>query len=344
MENLVFFLIGRGRVMLDGKNILITGGTGTLGNAFVSYILENYNPEKIIVFSRDEYKQFLMKEKFIRHGKKLRFFVGDVRDYGRLRRAFNGVDYVIHAAALKQVPACEYNPIEAVKTNITGAENIINAAIDAGVKKVVALSTDKAVNPVNLYGATKLVSDKLIINGNAYSGVGKPVFSVVRYGNVAGSRGSVIPYFRKLISEGAEELPITDFRMTRFWIYIEEGVKLIIRAIEKSRGGEIFVSEIPAFKIVDLARAVDDKIKLKEIGIRPGEKLHEVLISTGEARTTWKYDGYYVVYPEFSWHEGQVFDKKDGKKVEENFCYSSDMVRHLSVDELREYLDKLVVE
>jgi UDP-N-acetylglucosamine 4,6-dehydratase (inverting) len=261
---------------VDGKVILITGGTGSFGKRFARKILEDFNPKKVIIYSRDEYKQYWMQQEFKKHLPKLRFFIGDVRDRNRLYRAFDGVDIVIHTAALKHVPLMEYNPIEAVKTNIHGAENVIDAAIDRGVEKVIALSTDKAVNPVNLYGATKLVSDKLFISANSYTGGKKTSFSVVRYGNVAGSRGSVIPLFMRLVKEGKKELPITDVRMTRFWITLDEGIDLVLKAIEESRGGEIFVAKIPSFKIVDLAKAICPDCKLKVIGIRPGEKLHEV--------------------------------------------------------------------
>nr|MCR5476435.1 UDP-N-acetylglucosamine 4,6-dehydratase (inverting) [Lachnospiraceae bacterium] len=261
--------------MLNDKVILITGGTGSFGHHFVDYVLAHYNPRKIIIYSRDEFKQFNMANEYKEHAKILRFFIGDVRDEARLRMAMNGVDYVIHAAALKQVPACEYNPNEAIKTNINGAMNVISAALENGVKKVVALSTDKAVNPINLYGGTKLVSDKLFCAANSYSTEGGPAFSVVRYGNVAGSRGSVIPFFQNLIDQGETELPITDFRMTRFWISLEQGVELVIKALEESLGGETFISKIPSFRITDLAEAMLPGCKPKEIGIREGEKLHE---------------------------------------------------------------------
>ena len=270
--------------MLNNKTILITGGTGSFGNAFTNYILEHYNPKKIIIYSRDEYKQFVMANKFKKYKDTLRFFIGDVRDKDRLYRAFDGVDYVIHAAALKQVPACEYNPIEAIKTNINGAMNIIDAALDCGVKKVVALSTDKAVNPINLYGGTKLVSDKLFVSANAYAGKNDISFSVVRYGNVAGSRGSVIPFFRNIVKNGGTELPITDYRMTRFWISLEQGVQLVIKALEEAKGGETFISKIPSFKITDLAQAILPGCAMPEVGIREGEKLHEVMVTREDSR------------------------------------------------------------
>lgn len=242
--------------MLKDKTILITGGTGSFGKCFTKYVLTHYEPKKIIIYSRDEFKQWMMANEFKEYEEKLRFFIGDVRDLERLKRACEGVDYVIHAAALKQVPACEYNPNEAIKTNIHGAMNVIDAALDTGVRKVVALSTDKAVNPVNLYGGTKLVSDKLFVAANAYVGTKDINFSIVRYGNVAGSRGSVIPFFHKLIQEGAKELPITDLRMTRFWISLTQGVELVIKALAEANGGETFISKIPSFKITDLAEAI----------------------------------------------------------------------------------------
>ena len=253
--------------MLDNKTILITGGTGSFGKCFTKYVLTHYNPKKIIIYSRDEFKQFIMQGEFREYADKLRFFIGDVRDKERLTRAFEGVDYVIHAAALKQVPACEYNPNEAIKTNIHGAQNVIDAALDTNVKKVVALSTDKAVNPVNLYGGTKLVSDKLFIEANAYAGNKDINFSIVRYGNVAGSRGSVIPKFYDMIKKGCTELTITDYRMTRFWISLTQGVELVIKALEEATGGETFISKIPSFKISDLAEAMLPGCMTKEIGI-----------------------------------------------------------------------------
>nr|WP_278245844.1 UDP-N-acetylglucosamine 4,6-dehydratase (inverting) [Clostridium botulinum] len=257
--------------MFNNKTILVTGGTGSFGNKFIEMLLNEFNPKKVIIYSRDEFKQDLMKKEFaLKHGEKvgkLRFFIGDVRDKERLYRAFNGVDYVVHAAAMKQVPACEYNPFEAIKTNIHGAQNIIDAALDRGVKKVVALSTDKAVNPINLYGGTKLVSDKLFIAANAYSGENGTVFSVVRYGNVAGSRGSVIPFFKSLIENNTKELPITDFRMTRFWITLEQGVELVFKALEESKGGETYISKIPSFKVTDLAKAMLESCKFINVKI-----------------------------------------------------------------------------
>ena len=330
--------------MLNNQTILITGGTGSFGRKFTKKILEAYNPKKIIIYSRDEYKQYLMQEEFKAYLEKIRFFIGDVRDRSRLYRAFDGVDVVIHAAALKHVPAMEYNPIEAVKTNIHGAENIIHAAIDKNVKKVIALSTDKAVHPVNLYGATKLVSDKLFVSGNAYVGNRETIFSVVRYGNVAGSRGSIIPFFLKLKKDGKKEFPITDFRMTRFWITLDEGVELVFKAIKEAEGGEIYVAKIPSFKIIDLAKAICPECKLKEVGIREGEKLNEVMITEEDARTTYEYDNYYIIFPQFEWKAISRKNKLRGQKVEEGFRYSSDKnEKWLTIEELKYLLKKIDV-
>lgn len=327
--------------MLNGKKILITGGTGSFGKKFTKRILNEYNPKKIIIYSRDEYKQFLMQRQFIDHAKKLRFFIGDVRDEKRLYRAFDGVDIVIHAAALKQVPAAEYNPIEAVKTNIHGAENIINAAIDKKVHKVIALSTDKAVNPVNLYGATKLVSDKLFVAGNAYVGEKDTLFSVVRYGNVSGSRGSVIPFFKSLIDQNKKFIPITDSRMTRFWITLDEAVDLVIKVIEEAKGGELYVKKCPSFKITDLAKALNENCDFEDVGIRPGEKLHEVMVTEEDSRTTYEYDDHYIIYPNFDWWK-DINNKQGGKKVKDRFRYSSDNNKDwLSVEKIRELLHKI---
>lgn len=308
--------------MLNNKSILVTGGTGSFGHHFVDYVLEHYKPKKIIVYSRDEYKQFIMGNEYKEHCDVMRYFIGDIRDEARLCMAMKDVDYVIHAAALKQVPACEYNPNEAIKTNINGAMNVINAALTANVKKVVTLSTDKAVNPINLYGGTKLVSDKLICAANAYSGKGGTRFSVVRYGNVAGSRGSVIPFFQHIIDNNGKELPITDYRMTRFWISLEEGVKLVIKALEESRGGETFISKISSFKITDLAQAMLPGCMMPEVGIREGEKLHEIMVTREDSMHTYEYEKHFIVYPNYNW-----WGTKDiipgGKKVEPEFEYSS---------------------
>jgi UDP-N-acetylglucosamine 4,6-dehydratase (inverting) len=265
-----------------------------------------------------------MRKKFLEFDQKMRFFIGDVRDKDRLYRAFEGVDIVIHTAALKHIDIAEYNPIEAINTNINGAKNVIDAALDRGVKKVVALSTDKAVNPVNLYGATKLVSDKLFVSANAYAGNKNITFSVVRYGNVSGSRGSVIPFFKSLIDNGKKTLPITDFRMTRFWITLDQGVDLVFRAIKEAKGGEIYVSKIPSYRITDLALAMLPGGKLKEIGIRSGEKLHEVMITKEDSMTTYDYGDHYIIYPNFDWWETAKHFQKGGEKVIEDFLYSSD--------------------
>ena len=332
--------------MFNDKTILITGGTGSFGKKFTERILTEYNPKKVVIYSRDEFKQDVMAKefrlKYPESSKKLRFFIGDVRDKERLYRAFKNVDYVIHAAAMKQVPACEYNPFEAIKTNIHGAQNIVDAAIDCNVKKVVALSTDKAVNPINLYGGTKLVSDKLFIAGNAYSGVDGTIFSVVRYGNVAGSRGSVIPFFKSLLEKGVNTLPITDYRMTRFWITLEQGVDLVFKALQESRGGETYISKIPSFKIIDLAKAMNPNGDMKEVGIREGEKLHEVMVTKDDSRMTYEYDKHYIIYPNFDWWNSQNYMTPGGKLVEEGFEYSSDSNNSwLNIDELRNEIEKI---
>lgn len=324
--------------MLNGKTILITGGTGSFGHHFVDYALAHYQPKKLIIYSRDEFKQFNMSNAYREYDDILRFFIGDVRDEARLRRALNGVDYVIHAAALKQVPACEYNPIEAVKTNVNGAMNVINACLDTGVRRVVALSTDKAVSPINLYGSTKMVSDKLFAAANAYSGTEGVRFAIVRYGNVAGSRGSVIPFFQELAARGETELPITDFRMTRFWISLERGVELVIKALENSQGGETFVSKIPSFRVTDLAQAILPGCRMKEVGIREGEKLHEVMVPAEDAVRTWEYDDHYVIYPHYNWWSPNR-TIPGGRPVEPGFVYSSDSNREwLSVEDMRRLL------
>ncbi len=329
--------------MLNNKSILITGGTGSFGHQFVSYVLEHYDPKKIIIYSRDEFKQFNMQNEYNNHPKKncLRFFIGDVRDKERLYRACEGVDYIVHAAALKQVPACEYNPMEAVKTNIHGAMNVVDAALDCGVKRVVALSTDKAVNPINLYGGTKLVSDKLFIAANAYAGEKDVNFSVVRYGNVAGSRGSVIPFFKNIVANGGTELPITDYRMTRFWISLEQGVELVIKALSEAKGGETFISKIPSFKVTDLAQAILLGCEMPEVGIREGEKLHEVMVTREDSMLTYEYDKHYIIYPHFDWWDKSKI-VEGGKKVETGFEYSSGNNNWwLSVDELQERLKEI---
>lgn len=328
--------------MLNNKTILITGGTGSFGNKFTNSLFKKYKPKKVIILSRDEFKQHQMAKLFPEDKYPIRYFLGDIRDKDRLYRAFEGVDYVIHAAALKQVPALEYNPTEAVKTNVIGADNIVAAAIDAGVKKVITLSTDKAVNPINLYGATKLVAEKIFIAANAYAG-GQVKFSVVRYGNVVGSRGSVIPFFLDFKKQGINVYPITDERMTRFWITLEEGIELVIRALENSIGGEIFVPKIPSMKIMDLVRAIDSKAKAKIIGIRPGEKIHETLISEDEARKTKNFNGAYVIKPEFFNSDiiHDVYEKYSS--VPDDFIYRSDKNSEwLTVVQLQQIIANLI--
>lgn len=314
------------------QTILLTGGTGSFGKHFCKLMLAKYNPKVIRIYSRDELKQHDMAIEF-KHDPRLRFFIGDVRDGDRLRRAMNGVDFVVHAAALKQVPACEYNPFEAVKTNVHGAKNVIDAAIDTGVKKVIALSTDKAVNPVNLYGATKLCSDKLFTQGNAYAGENGTRFACVRYGNVIGSRGSVIPVFLKQKESG--RITVTDPRMTRFWITLDQAVELVLKGFKYMEGGEIFIPKIPSMRIMDLAQAIAPECAVDEIGIRPGEKLHEALTGEDEGRTAVSYKGMYVVLPNFSWWDRQNY--VEAEPVPANFVYTSDGNQEwMSVEELRE--------
>ncbi|GIP36212.1 UDP-N-acetylglucosamine 4,6-dehydratase (inverting) [Paenibacillus sp. J2TS4] len=318
-------------MILLGKTVLITGGTGSFGRTFIRNVL-SCGIKKAIVFSRDELKQFEMMQEF--NDPRVRFFIGDVRDKDRLRQAFDGVDIVIHAAALKQVGSCEYNPFEAVKTNIMGAQNVIEAAIDRNVSRVIALSTDKAASPVNLYGATKLASDKLFVAGNSYTGGKETRFAVVRYGNVVGSRGSVIPHFLKMKPTGI--LPITDERMTRFWITLEQGTQFVLDCLPRMRGGEIFVPKIPSVRIVDLAEAIAPECQLNFIGIRPGEKLHEAMITEDDSRRTVEFDSYYVIQPEFPWwqHEGE--QEAEGSPLPESFSYMSNTNNDwLSVDEIR---------
>jgi len=320
--------------IFDNKTILITGGTGSFGKKFTEIMLKKYKPGKLIVYSRDELKQYEMQEKFKAY-KNIRFFIGDVRDKERLLMALHNVDFIVHAAALKQVPAMEYNPAEAVKTNTLGAMNIIDAAIERNVKKVIALSTDKACNPINLYGATKLCSDKLFIAGNAYVGNAETRFSVVRYGNVAGSRGSVIPFFAEKKKSGI--IPITDERMTRFLITLEQTVDFVIKCFSIMHGGELFVPKIPSVKILDLAKTMAPKCKMKIIGTRPGEKLHEVMVSEDDARNTLEFDDYYIVRPNFPWWEEK--NHSGGKKVSDGFRYSSSNNRDwLEGSKLRKFL------
>jgi UDP-N-acetylglucosamine 4,6-dehydratase len=318
---------------MNGKVVLITGGTGSFGKKFVEKMLQT-DVKKIIVFSRDELKQYEMSQDF--KDSRIRFFIGDVRDLERLNRAFDGVDIVVHAAAMKHVTACEYNPFEAVRTNILGAQNVIEASINQGVKRVIALSTDKAANPVNLYGATKLASDKLFVAANSYSGSKETRFAVVRYGNVAGSRGSVIPFFHKTKKTG--RLPITDERMTRFWITLDQGVQFVRDSLVRMKGGEIFVPKIPTVKIVDLAYSMAPECIIDYVGIRPGEKLHEFMITEDDARRTVEFENYYVIQPEFPWwlEAGETYG---GKPITEHFSYASDTnPQWLSHDEILEYL------
>lgn len=317
------------------KVVLVTGGTGSFGKMFIRIMLDEYHPAKLIVFSRDELKQHEMRSSGF-NTPNIRYFIGDVRDVNRLRRAMNGVDIVIHAAALKQVPACEYNPMEAIKTNILGSSNVIEAALDSGVKKVMALSTDKAVNPVNLYGATKLAAEKLFVQSNAYAAGTTTRFSCVRYGNVIGSRGSVIPIFIKQRATG--KLTITDERMTRFWLTLEQGVRFVISCTEQMHGGEVFVPKIPSTRIIDLARAIAPKAELEVIGIRPGEKLHEVLIHRDEARSTIELDDMFVVQPTTTLWFGHEWQAK-GRPLPEGFRYGSQTnPQTLSEEQIREII------
>ena len=323
--------------MLKNSTILVTGGTGSFGNAFVPMTLEKFSPKKIIILSRDEMKQWDMAKKF-ENDPRVRFFIGDVRDRDRLYRALDGVDYVVHAAATKIVPTAEYNPFECVKTNVLGAMNLIDACIDKGVKKVVALSTDKASSPVNLYGATKLASDKLFVSGNAYSGEHGTTFSVVRYGNVMGSRGSVIPFFRSIRDQG--ELPITDPRMTRFMISLEQGVELVWHAFEDMEGGEIYVKKIPSMRITEIANVVSPDAAQKTVGIRPGEKLHEQMIGVEDAPYTYEYPEHFKILPAINNWDTSVERIKDGTRVAEDFIYSSDSnTAWMSEAELSEWID-----
>ena len=327
--------------MFNNKNILITGGTGSFGKAFAKKILTNYKPKKLIIFSRDELKQSEMSlDPFFSNKKNIRYFIGDVRDYQRLKVALREVDFVVHAAALKQVPAAEYNPEECIKTNIYGAENIVNASIECGVEKTIALSTDKAVNPINLYGASKLASDKLFQAAKNLSGNQKSSFSVVRYGNVVGSRGSVLPFFSKMIKEKSKFLPITHEDMTRFWITLDQGVNFVINSFKMMKGGEIFVPKMPSIKIVDLAKSLSSKVKLKKVGIRPGEKLHEILIPSDLSTQTFEYKNIYIILPSFSIDGASPiyrYYKKKSKLVNYGFEYNSkNNVHYLDINEIKE--------
>ena len=312
--------------MFNGKNILITGGTGSFGKKYTEILLKHYKPNKIIIFSRDELKQYEMAQHF--NDPCMRFFIGDVRDVDRLKNAMYGVNYVIHAAALKHVPIAEYNPMECIKTNIHGAQNVIDAALECGVEKVIALSTDKAANPINLYGATKLASDKLFIAANNIRGARHTEFSVVRYGNVVGSRGSVVPFFKKLIAEGATELPITELEMTRFWITLEQGVQFVLKNFERMQGGEIFIPKIPSMKMVDLAKALAPDLGIKVIGIRPGEKMHEIMVPKDDSHHTLEFHDHYVISPSIQFTQAVDFMQNNlgekGTPVSYGFEYSSE--------------------
>jgi UDP-N-acetylglucosamine 4,6-dehydratase/5-epimerase len=310
--------------MLDGKAVLITGGTGSFGQKFIETVFARAKPREVVVFSRDEFKQSEMAKRFSPSDYPIRYFLGDIRDKERLQRAFTNIDYVIHAAALKQVPALEANPFEAVKTNVLGAQNIVEAALDCNVGKVIALSTDKAVSPINLYGATKLAMEKIVIAANAYVRHRDICFSAVRYGNVVGSRGSVIPLFCEFLRNGVRELPITDERMTRFWITLEQGVELVMLAMEQAEGGELFIPKIPSMKVVDLVAALPGRCTTKVVGIRPGEKLHESLIGEDEGRSARDRGNYYVVLPQFSFQRKHGDKPEPGKPLPDGFAYRSD--------------------
>lgn len=329
--------------MFDGMSIFISGGTGSFGRAFVKRLLNDYRPKRVVVFSRDELKQYEMSQEF--DAPCMRYFLGDVRDEQRLQQAMRGIDLVVHAAALKQVPAAEYNPTECIRTNVNGAENIIAAALQNGVKKVIALSTDKAASPINLYGATKLLSDKLFVAANNIAGSRDTSFAVVRYGNVVGSRGSVLPLFRKLIAKGAEELPITDARMTRFWITLDEGVDFVMRSFERMQGGELFVPKIPSARIVDLATALAPELTQRQVGIRPGEKLHEMMISRDDSPHTLEFARHYVITPAMSFNQPCDYSHdglgERGRPVESGFEYLSDSNPHyLDVEALRQLVER----
>lgn len=324
--------------MFDGKSVLITGGTGSFGRKYTETLLSRYKPKKIIIYSRDEMKQFEMQQQF--NGPEMRYFIGDVRDRDRTQQACRGVDFIIHAAALKQVPAAEYNPMECIKTNVYGAENVIRAALDNGVQKVIALSTDKAANPVNLYGATKLCSDKLFVAANNITGGHNTRFAVVRYGNVVGSRGSVVPFFQNLIKKGETELPITDYKMTRFWITLQQGVDFVLKNFERMHGGEIFVPKIPSIRMTDLAEAIAPGMLLKEIGIRPGEKLHETMCPRDDSHRTLEFLDHYVIMPSIQFTHASNFElnrlEEIGKPVEQGFSYNSGSNPHfMTVEEIR---------
>lgn len=333
--------------MFNDRSILITGGTGSFGKKFVACLLENFKPRRVVIYSRDELKQYEMQQEF--HQPAMRYFIGDVRDGERLRTAMKGIDFVVHAAALKQVPAAEYNPMECIKTNVHGAENVIQAALEADIEKVIALSTDKAAQPINLYGATKLASDKLFIAANNMAGGHRTSFSVVRYGNVVGSRGSIVPLFNKLIAEGADHLPITDPRMTRFWISLQQGVDFVIKSFERMSGGEIFVPLIPSVRIPDLAAAMAPNLPTRVIGIRPGEKLHEVMCPIDDSHLTLKFHDHFVIKPTIKFFRREVdyLTNQIGERAEavpDGFEYNSGRNEHfLDVAEIREF-NKIAVQ
>ena len=331
--------------MLNGKSIFVSGATGSFGQRFVRTVLARYKPRRLVVFSRDELKQYDMQREI--DDPCLRFFIGDVRDEARLVQAMRDVDYVIHAAALKQVPAAEYNPMECIKTNVMGAQHVINAALANEVERVIALSTDKAANPINLYGATKLASDKLFVAANNIAGGHHTRFSVVRYGNVVGSRGSVVPLFRQMVADGAEQLPITDRRMTRFWITLQQGVDFVLKSLERMHGGEVFVPKIPSARITDLAEAIGPGLPIREIGIRPGEKLHEVMVPADDARLTLDFPDHYVIQPSISFNVHPDFSinatGERGRPIDEDFEYNSGTnTWFLTVPEIRELIARAV--
>jgi UDP-N-acetylglucosamine 4,6-dehydratase/5-epimerase len=326
---------------LDGKAILVTGGTGSFGQRFIELAFRDAVPREVVVFSRDEFKQSEMAKRFPPESYPIRYFLGDIRDKERLMRAFIGVDCVVHAAALKQVPALEYNPFEAVKTNILGAQNVVEAALERSVKKVIAISTDKAVNPINLYGATKLAMEKIFVAANSMVRYRDIHFAVVRYGNVLGSRGSVIPLFLELLKAGCKEFPVTDRKMTRFWITLDQGVHLVDLALSDAEGGEIYVPKIPSMKILDLLEALSGGIPYKEVGIRPGEKIHETLVGEDEGRNAFDMGEHYIIAPQYPFQQKGEPSRQRGIKVEQPFCYRSDLnERWLSVSELREFLNQ----
>jgi UDP-N-acetylglucosamine 4,6-dehydratase len=326
--------------LFSNKTILITGGTGSFGKHFTKYLLEKTDIKKVIIYSRDEFKQFTMQQELKNYTPRIRFFIGDIKDKERLLTAFNGVDYVIHAAAMKHVPICEYNPFEAVKSNITGTQNVADAAIQKGVQKLIGISTDKAVSPINLYGATKLAADKLLVASNAYVGAHNKAISVIRFGNFAGSRGSIIPFFHNLIQNKVKALPITDPQMTRYWISLNEACETVIEALSQAQGGEIFVPKLPSFRITDLANAMAPEIPLEIIGLREGERLHEALIGEYDSFYSYEKENYYVIYPHTEWKNPSHFSNK-GTLVKPHFEYNSlNNTCWLSVKDIKERLKK----